>query len=126
MLKAPQNLNIVSTTKSKIHARIDLVAIIISNFLMEPLTYHVAARFISNIPGFKDEHDNILGTWLDAVLPKEGKWLHCFRAIPGWQGHEFHSACDGKGPTVILIRVQQNIFGGFLDNNWGGKCAFIV
>ncbi|XP_078344004.1 uncharacterized protein LOC144629648 [Oculina patagonica] len=82
-------------------------------------------RFISNIPGFKDEHDNILGTWLDAVLPKEGKWLRCFRAIPDWQGHDFHSACDGKGPTVILIRVQQNIFGGFLDKSWGGNDGFI-
>ncbi|KAJ7382746.1 hypothetical protein OS493_033031 [Desmophyllum pertusum] len=82
-------------------------------------------RFITNIPGFKDEHDNILGTWLDAVLPKEGKWLRCFKALPGWHGNQFHTACDGKGPTVILIRLQQNMFGGFLDKNWGGNDGFI-
>ncbi|XP_078344750.1 uncharacterized protein LOC144630294 [Oculina patagonica] len=84
-------------------------------------------RFLSNIPGFNDAHDNILGTWLDAVLPKEGNWLRCYRANPSsnWKGHHFHSLCDGKGPTVILIRVQQNIFGGFLDKNWGGTDGYI-
>ncbi|KAJ7382748.1 hypothetical protein OS493_033033 [Desmophyllum pertusum] len=89
------------------------------------MVYVLPARFITNIPGFKDEHDSILGTWLDAVLPKEGKWIRCFQDSPYWQGFQFHNACNGKGPTVILIRVQQNIFGGFLDKNWGGVDGFI-
>ena len=85
------------------------------------MVYYVAARFLTNIPGFNDEYDSILGTWLDTVLPKEGYWFRCFRGQRGWKGNQFHYACDGKGPTVILIRVQQNIFGGFLDKNWGGE-----
>ena len=60
---------------------------------------------------------------MDAVLPKEGKWFRCFKALPGWQGHEFHTACDGKGPTVTIIRVKENIFGGFIDKSWGGECV---
>ena len=85
--------------------------------------YYIAitARFVTDIPGYKDEHDDILGTWLDSILPKEGTWGRCFRSSPGWRGRHFHSWCDGKGPTLILIRVQENIFGGFLDKNWGGK-----
>ena len=84
----------------------------------------ITARFMTDIPGYKDEHDDILGTWLDPILPNDGKWYRCFRSYPGWLGHHFHHWCDNKGPTLILIRVQQNIFGGFLDKNWGGKRAY--
>ena len=75
---------------------------------------------ITTISGYKDEYDNLLGKWLDAILPKEGAWLRCFKASPNWKGTHFHS-CDGLGPTVTFIRVQKNIFGGFLYSNWGGE-----
>lgn len=29
--------------------------------------------------------------------------------------------CDGKGLMVIIIRVWENIFGGFFDKSWGGE-----
>lgn len=92
-----------------------------------PLTANlcpIAARFISNIQGFTDGHDTILGSWLDAVIPNHGKWLRCFRLTSAHKGHSFHHYCDGKGPSVVLIRSRQNVFGGFLDRPWGGKCAW--
>ena len=32
--------------------------------------------------------------------------------------HTFHSLCDNIGPTVTLVRVKQNVFGGYADKNW--------
>lgn len=82
---------------------------------------HFTARFITNIQGFTDEYDTIMGSWLDAVIPNHGKWLRCFRLLPIYKTNRFHISCDGRGPTVILIRSRQNLFGGFLDTPWGGK-----
>jgi len=32
---------------------------------------------------------------------------------------KFHSACDGKGPTVIIVEsTNGNVFGGFTDLSW--------
>lgn len=95
---------------------------LVSSLLIHLRVILIVARLISNIQGYTDEHDTILGSWLDDVLPSHGKWLHCFRSTSAnWRGHQFHYACDGKGPTVVLIQVQQNVFGGFLDSQWGGK-----
>ena len=93
--------------------------------LKDQLHLNIAARFITTISGYEDEYDNILGKWLDAVLPKEGSWRRCYKAFSGWKGPHFHS-CDGLGPTVVLLRVQKNIFGGFLYSNWGGKSKTVV
>ncbi|RMX53479.1 hypothetical protein pdam_00017071 [Pocillopora damicornis] len=87
--------------------------------------YPIAVHFITNIAGFNDEHDAFLGTLLDGAISREGNWYRCFKAFPGWQGQHFHTACDGKGPTVTIIRVRENIFGGFLDKSWGGNDGFI-
>ena len=89
-------------------------------FQFEPW-YLIAVHFITNIAGFNDEQDAFLGTLLDGAISREGNWYRCFKAFPGWQGQHFHTACDGKGPTVTIIRVRENIFGGFLDKSWGGE-----
>ena len=50
------------------------------------------------------------------------KWNLCYRASrDGWGAQDFHRFCDNKGPTVVLIKVNNYIFGGFTDQNWGGK-----
>jgi hypothetical protein len=36
----------------------------------------------------------------------------------GWQGNNFHSRCDNKGETVTVIKVNNNIFGGYLGVSW--------
>ena len=38
----------------------------------------------------------------------------------------FHANCDNKGPTVTVVRVRDAIFGGFLDQNWGGENKMII
>lgn len=57
-----------------------------------------------------------------AVTPNNSKWTRCYHAkSDGFTAHGFHSRCDNKGPTVTLVQVREFVFGGFLDQNWGGK-----
>ena len=48
-------------------------------------------------------------------------WKRCWRAsVNGWAASTFHSRCDGKGPTVTIIRVEPGyIFGGYTSVSWG-------
>ena len=47
-------------------------------------------------------------------------WKRCWRAsVDGWTARTFHSRCDGKGPTVTIIRVGKYIFGGYTSLSWG-------
>ena len=70
----------------------------------------------------------ILGEW----LPKTGNWAACWRATrDGWAGSTFHSNCDGKIPTLTIIKVVKDsknlIFGGYCTVTWaGGKFEFMI
>ena len=58
------------------------------------------------------------------------KWNLCYRASrDGWRAENFHQNCDNMGPTVVLIKVNQFIFGGYTDQNWAGNidpCMYIT
>ena len=54
-------------------------------------------------------------------LGEKRKWNLCYRASrDGWKGSDFHNHCDDKGPTVVLIKANGYIFGGYTDQDWGG------
>ena len=51
--------------------------------------------------------------------------MTCWRAkTDGWAASTFHRNCDGKGPTVAIIKVGSYIFGGYTDTSWSSasKC----
>ena len=49
-------------------------------------------------------------------------WQLCYRASKhGWNGSDFHNTCDNKGPTITLVKVDDYIFGGFVDVDWRGN-----
>ena len=49
------------------------------------------------------------------------KWSLCYRASRDyWSAPEFHRHCDNKGPTVVLVKANNCIFGGYTDQNWRG------
>ncbi len=49
-------------------------------------------------------------------------WHLCYRAsTDGWYAKDFHEKCDSKGPTIVLVKVNDYIFGGFTNTNWEGK-----
>ncbi|KAK3755998.1 hypothetical protein QZH41_013185 [Actinostola sp. cb2023] len=52
-------------------------------------------------------------------LGKERTWKRCFHSgAPGFNQTAFHLLCDSKGPTVTIVRVDDFIFGGYIDVSW--------
>ena len=61
------------------------------------------------------EHRSVLKGW----LPPGSKWRLLFRASrDGFAAKTFHSNCDNKGPTVTIVKCENNIFGGFTEVSW--------
>ena len=71
--------------------------------------------------GNNRNHLNSSRNWLVAVEQRSTSvWKRCWRAsVDGWASSTFHSRCDGKGPTVTIIRVGRYIFGGYTSLSWG-------
>ena len=62
--------------------------------------------------------------FLQPVLKPNSKLVRCWRADESpedWRVKTFHEGCDGKGPTVTIVKVGDNIFGGFTDVPWESK-----
>jgi hypothetical protein len=87
------------------------------------LTIHLVPPFESEI--LSSEPLNFttkLGEW----LPQAGNWSVCWRATrDGWASTTFHARCDGKVPTLTIVKVVKNnknlIFGGFATATWAGR-----
>ena len=62
-------------------------------------------------------------SFLDPVLPTASRtdFVTCWHAkTDGWATSTFHGNCDGRGPTVTIIKVNEYIFGGYTDVSWSG------
>ena len=62
-------------------------------------------------------------SFLDPVPPSASRtdFIKCWHAkTDGWAASKFHSNCDGRGPTVTIIKVNDYIFGGYTDVSWSG------
>jgi hypothetical protein len=71
----------------------------------------------SSILNKEIEFNKQLQNWLG----EKCGWSLCYRASrDGWNADDFHRHCDHKGPTVVLIKANNCIFGGYTDKNWGG------
>jgi len=63
-------------------------------------------------------------SFLDPVLlsPGRDRFVRCWHAkTDGSAASIFHSNCDGKGPTVTIIKYGSYIFGGYTDVSWHSK-----
>ena len=63
----------------------------------------------------------VLFSYLDPVLinKQHSRFVRCWHAkTDGWAASTFHSNCDGRGPTVTIIKVNSYIFGGYTDVSW--------
>lgn len=60
---------------------------------------------------------------LISMLPYScGEWRLVFKASrDGFKAEDFHSKCDGKGPTVTVVKSGSFIFGGFTAQPWSGS-----
>ena len=82
----------------------------------------IGALSASNILGSLDsKYRDKLNSYLAPVLQSSSRsrFVRCWRAkTDGWAASTFHSNCDGKGPTVTIIKVGSYIFGGYTDVSW--------
>ena len=73
------------------------------------------------------DHNKYLGkliSYLDPVVPDalRSEFVRCWHAkTDGWAASTFHNKCDGKGPTVTIIKNGSYIFGGYTDVSWQSK-----
>ena len=73
----------------------------------------------SAVLGGNSEYLTTLMKYLDPVQASDKKWVRCYQATEHkCNGSKFHELCDNKGPTVTLIRVNENVFGGYADKSW--------
>ena len=75
----------------------------------------------SVIVGNSRHYLRTLRSWLSPVARGvNSAWKRCWHAsVDGRAARTFHSRCDGKGPTVTIIRVGKYIFGGYTSISWG-------
>ncbi|XP_067047367.1 uncharacterized protein [Acropora muricata] len=80
------------------------------------------AKGLSNsiIIGDNQSYLVMLSRWFRPVAQSNGQWILCWRAsLHGWAATTFHSLCDNKGPTVIIVKdTNNNIFGGYTSIPW--------
>jgi hypothetical protein len=61
--------------------------------------------------------------WLkEAVgVPYDGYSLIYCASKNGWASSNFHNFCDKKGPTLVVVKSGNNIFGGYTEQKWDCK-----
>jgi hypothetical protein len=64
----------------------------------------------------KAEHIQQMVDWFES---KGHTCKLCYRAsTDGWNAEDFHAKCGNKGPTIVLVKVDDYIFGGYMDVAW--------
>ena len=62
-----------------------------------------------------ETHQSALQSW----LPPNATCSLLFRAsADGNTPKDFHRCCDNKGPTLVLIKSGEYIFGGYTSKSW--------
>ncbi|XP_068672579.1 uncharacterized protein [Montipora foliosa] len=99
---------------------------------VENKTYAVQAGALNSssiLDNLDGKYLNKLNCFLAPVLqsPSRSRFMRCWRAkTDGWAASTFHSNCDGKGPTVTIIKVGSFIFGGYTDQSWSSSNGFAL
>ena len=77
------------------------------------------------------DYNNYTGkllSYLEPVLLSSewSRFVKCWHAkTEGWAASTFHSNCDGRGPTVTIIKANDSIFGGYTDVSWGQSGEYV-
>jgi len=62
-----------------------------------------------------ETHQSALKSW----LPPNATCSLLYRAsTDGYTPVDFHRCCDNKGPTLVLIKSGEYIFGGYTSKSW--------
>ena len=81
-----------------------------------------SSYIISNL---NDEQKNALLSWLppqDIFI----NWVQLYSSsLQGWSTATFHQICNNKGPTVIIARASNYVFGGYAEVSWNSANSFV-
>ena len=74
-----------------------------------------------------DVISNVVTQFLSPAIGNNSNWALCWQASThGWAGTTFHNKCDGKRHTIIIIKKDQYVFGGYTDIPWSKKNVLLV
>ena len=62
-----------------------------------------------------DNHQSALLSWLP---PNASCSLLYQASVDGKTPADFHRCCDNKGPTLVVVKSEQYIFGGYTSQSW--------
>jgi hypothetical protein len=75
------------------------------------------SSFIIN--SLNDEQKKVLLSWLPQQENFLNNWVQLYSAqANSWSTTTFHQLCDNKGPTLIIARASNYIFGGYAEISW--------
>ena len=71
----------------------------------------------SSIITSRDEENTLL-SWI-TDFPGDTRWHLLYKATrDGWNPENFHEKCDGKCPTLVVIKSDDNVFGVYAEKPW--------
>lgn len=68
-----------------------------------------------------DEQTNALLSWIP-VKEMFFNWVQLYSCVTnGWQSSYVHQNCDNKGPTLIIAKYGNYVFGGYAEVSWNSS-----
>ena len=109
---------------------------IVRRELLTEAEFYQIQGIIDELKAWPFEGSTILSTeqrqtltgWLSGTLTSAShNYTLIYRASRnGWAASNFHSCCDRKGPTVMVVKSGNNIFGGYTEQQWECKSTLNV
>ena len=83
--------------------------------IIEQLEDKYSGFLVSSLIVKNETHQSTLQSW----LPPNATCSVLYRAsTDGYTPDDFHRCCDNKGPTLVLIKSGEYIFGGYTSQSW--------
>ena len=81
-------------------------------------------EFIDSTIIENNDEKKLIFNWINPLIKFKTKLLYrC--SIDGDSSKTFHEKCDGKGPTITLIKTNDGFrFGGYASISWNNKSCF--
>lgn len=73
-----------------------------------------------------ENKDIMINQWLkDQLDLPHSTFVLLYRASrDGWSTATFHTCCDKRGPTVVVVKSNDSLFGGFTEQSWDSSGSY--
>ena len=70
------------------------------------------------------KHAKLINGWTGTI--RQQNWTLLYQATrDGFEANTFHNMCDGQGPTLVVLRSNGYLFGGFTPAPWSRSGAYV-